>query len=388
MIDPSLRIWGFARVGVVCADTAAFLDACTRDGIVLHDAVVPENLTCQFTVSRPDLPKVRTLAERMGCRFQILSRRGLPEAVRRIRRHRARAMALVISALALAVSSLFVWDVQVTKNDSGVPDAKILRVLSAQGVVPGSFWPAFRSERIRTRALLELPELSFLAVNVRGGRAEAEVRSAVPVPEIFDPALPGDVCAGRPGIVESVAVLAGEPKVSRGQAVSEGQILIAADPASPRALGEIRAYTYYELTACAQLLKRTAEPAGPEHSRFALVFGGKRINFYFGSGILPPDCVKITQQHILRSENAFSLPVCLVRETWRENVCREEEADISVLRAQLEGQLADRLAHLLGERGEILENRFTAAVSGGRLLVTMRSKCLERIDRDTPRSLK
>ena len=386
MTDPALRLRGYVRVRITSPDTAAFLDRCVREGVILHDAAAPDELTCLFTVSRPNLPKVRRLAERLGCRCEILSRRGAPELLRRARRSRLLAAALLAAAAVLAASSLFVWDVRVTENDSQVSAARILRVLDSQGISPGSFWPSFRTERIRTRALLELPELSFLSVNVRGGRAEVEARAAVPAPEIFDPSAPGEVTARRAGIVESILVLAGEPRVSRGQAVTEGQLLIASEPTSPRALGEIRAYTYYELTACAPLEEYAADPTGPKHVRFALALGGKRINFYFGSGILPPECVKITRNWTLCSENAFSLPVSLVRETWQTFEYRRKEADLPALRSRLEQELTWRLAEALGERGEILENRFTAVVSEGRLLVTLRSKCLEHIEMTAPGS--
>ena len=384
MTDPVLWLRGFVRIRAECADPAAFLDRCIQKGILLRDVVTENELTLNFTVFRRDLASVRSVLEHFGCQWEILSRRGMPETLRRVCRNMLPLLFAAAAALALAGASLFVWDVQVTENDSTVADVKILRVLESQGVAPGSFWPSFRSERIRTRALLELPELSFLTVNVRGGRACVEVRATVPPPEIFDPDRPGAVIAGRSGIVESLRTLSGAPQIQRGEAVTAGQVLIAPDGTSPHAAGEVQAYTYYELTAAVPLTRRCRVPEGPQHRRFALILGRKRINFYGGSGILPAECVKMTREWALRAENAFSLPVKWISETWRVCSLREEAADVSPLREWAEDRLTERLTASLGDRGEILENRFTAAVADGQLLVTMRSKCLERIDKDAP----
>ena len=384
MTDPGLWLRGFVRIRAECADPAAFRDRCVRKGVLLRDVTAENGLTLAFTVSRRDLPAVRSVLERLGCRWETTSRRGLPEALRRAWRNRLPLLLTAAAALALAAASLLVWDVQVTENDSAVSDVKILRVLEEQGVGPGSFWPSFRSERIRTRALLELPELSFLTVNVRGGRACVEVRAALPPPEIFDPDRPGSVVAGRSGIVHSVLALSGTPQVRRGDAVTERQVLIASDDTSPHAAGEVRAYTYREQTAGVPLTSRILVPEGTVHRRFALILGRKRINFYAGSGILPAGCVKMTREWAFRAEKAFSLPVKWISETWRTCSLREEDRNISDLREKLEDRLTERLTSSLGDRGEILERRFTAAVTDGWLLVTMRSKCLERIDVDAP----
>jgi len=386
MADAQRWLRGYARVRLTGADLPAFFNRCVRAGIILRDVRAEDALTCTVSLPVSRLEAAGKIARRCGCGWEVLARTGMPEGVRRLRRRRGVLVLLGLVFAGLMLSSLFVWEIRVTENDSSVPDARILRVLADHGVGVGSFWPAFRGERIRTQALLELPELRFLAVNVRGSRAAVEVRAAIPRPEIFDPALPADVTAGRSGIVESVRAFAGMPRVSRGDAVTEGQLLITGDAAFPHARGEVRAYTYYEMTASAPLSRPVKEPNGRSSRRFALILGEKRINFYAGSGILPADCDKMTREWTLRAENAFSLPVRLVMEVRTPYVLRETAADPAACQQELERQLLCRLDRTLGERGEVLESRFTAAMTEGRLVVTLRAKCLESIDRDLPRN--
>ena len=386
MTDADRWFRGYARVRVTGADPVSFLNRCAMEGIILRDVSREDDFTVHASCMLMDLAAAERLAKRCGCSWEVLRRRGMPEARKALRRRRAGAVLLALVCVGLLLSSLFVWEIRVTKNDSPVPDAKILRIISDCGVKPGSFWPAFRAERIRTDALLELPELRFLSVNVRGSRAFVEAYAAVPKPEIFEPDVPGDVTAVRSGIIESVRAFSGSPKTAAGNVVAPGQILIAGDSTSPHARGEVRAYTYYEITASAPLTRRIKESGGKTTRRFFLIIGENRIKISCGSGILPVYCDKMIREWDLRSENAIILPIRLEMETRIPYTIREEKADPELLRHELERKLADCLSRELSGRGEVLDARYSAAVVDGRLTVTIRGRCLERIDEDVPKS--
>ena len=377
MTDP---IRSRTEIRVTGAEPWRFLDCCASAGIRLEAVRAENDYTCRAAAASGDLPAIGELAAKTGCEVQTLSSRGAAGLARRLRRRRALLVSAGLLAALLWASSLFVWEVAVTDNGSAVPDGEILRALSRQGVRTGAFWPAFRGERIRTGALCRLPELSFLAVNVRAGRAEVTARAAVEPPEIWDPEAPVDVSAGRSGVVERITVLAGEPRVRRGDAVTAGQLLIAGTAAEPHARGEVRAFTYYELTAAAPVQGYEKEFSGRSLRRYALILGERRINFYRGSGILPPECDKMTKETYLRIENVISLPVKWVTETIRPYSLRETAADGEALRAALESALLDRLRGRIGTDGEILRTYFTASENGGALTLTLRAECLERID--------
>ena len=364
------------------AEPCRFLRMCAEKQLSPGDVRQADPITVELRIPADDLPAAEGAARRLGFELTVLSPNGSERARRALSRHKRLLAAAVILALALALSSLFVWDISVAENDSAVPDGRILRTLREQGVGVGSFWPAFRQERIRTRARLSLPELSYLAVNVRAGRAEVIVRGTVDAPEIFDGRVPGDVTAAAAGVIESLTVLEGESAVKRGEAVSAGQTLIAGTAAAPHARGEARAYTWHELNAAAPLERTEKVYQDGGKRRFGIIFGTKRINFYGESGILPDDCDKMTLITPLAVKNAFTLPVKWITEIRRSYTVRQTREDAETLRSLLESELTERLSLQLGDGGEILRTRFTCQESGGALIVTLRAECLERIDRD------
>ena len=212
-----------------------------------------------------------------------------------------------------------------------------------------------------------------------------EAWAAVPKPELFDPGTAADVAAAQSGVIESIRVFSGTPMSAEGNAVTSGQILIRGNQVSPHARGEVRAYTYYELTASAPLTRHVKEYTGVKRTRFLLILGEKRINISFTSGIMPPDCDKMIREWTLQPENALLFPVRIEMDTWISYTLWEENADPRLLQRDLEQMLSDSLAKMISEDGEILERRFSTAVLDGRLTVTLRGKCLERIDTDVPR---
>ena len=377
---------GGAEVRVTGAEPQKFLNRCVGEGIGLEDVTAEGPFTLRLRLPARRVEEAERLAERCGCLLERISDYGLPRARRTVRRRWLLFAGMALFFLALYVSSLFVWEITVTENDSTVSDAEILRVLAAQGVGTGSFWPGFRGERIRTEALRELPGLSFLAVNVRGGRAEVEVRAVVPQPEIWDPGIATDIVAARSGVIDSMFPLSGTPLVSRGDAVTEGQVLIQGTEIAPHALGEINAYTYYELTAVTPLTVSEKTYSGRERHRFALILGSRRINFYADSGILPASCDKITKTAEMAVENAFTFPVKWVTETWRPYTTQERAVDPEEAQVRLEGLLLERLGDAITESGEVRQTHFSVANDGVTLTVTLRAECLERIDVDTPRT--
>lgn len=380
---------GAAELRIVGAEPWKLLNRCAEEHITVEGVESDDAVTVRALIFAADEERVRSLAVRCGCEIERLYLRGWPVWKKRLRRRRMAAICAAAAAAVLLLSSLFVWDIRVTENDSNIPDGVILRVLSEQGIGVGSFWPGFRGERIRSRALAELPGLCWLAVNVRGSRASVEVRAAVEKPEILDPAQTADVAAARSGVITDIRVLEGEPLVSRGDAVTEGQLLVSGERAARRgetrfvhARAEITAHTWYELTAAAPLYTLQKTPDGAPRYRAALIFGGERINFFAESGISGTECDKITKIWQLGIKDVFSLPVAVLWEKTQRCTLAEQPLSPDAVRGALEAELRAAVSARIGDTGKLLSEHFTASERDGLLILTLRCECEERIDRE------
>ncbi len=380
---------GSVRAEVSGAAPQRLLNAMSEAGIDFWDAAPGDAFTIRLGLYSRDLREVRALAPRCQCEIKLLRESGAPVVRRRLRRRAALLVTAAACFVLLAASSLFVWDISVEGNEN-VPTGEILRALAACGVEPGAFWPGWSSDEIRNSVILDIPELAWLGVSVDSSRALIRVRERTAAPELIDADGPGSVTAGATGIIESMRVYQGAPLAAVGDAVVAGETLVSGEMPSEvgdtryvRASAEVTARTWYELSASAPI-EYAALTEEDTHTRWALIIGDKRINFYLGSSQTPPGCGKIITEYPLAWDGVFTLPVTIVRERTVEYSSSETTADEGELAARLEGGLKSTLERKLAGRGEILDAQYTAAVSGGRLIVTMRAECVEDIAEFTP----
>ena len=134
------------------------------------------------------------------------------------------------------------------------------------------------------------------------------------------------------------------------------------------------AETWRELIAVRPAAETLKTPGSLGFSRFALQFGRKRVNLYFGSGKALDGCDKIVAEYTLGVKGLFSTPLRLIRER-----CVPYDSFVGA-DPDPEG-MAERLSSRLrlSAEGQILERRVDSAEAKGLLIVTLRAHCIENI---------
>ena len=365
------------------------LNALGEAGIEAKRAERADEFTLRLTLDERDYSAAAEIAARSQCELARISSRGGALLARRLRRRIALLTAAVVCFALLAAGSLFVWEIDISGCES-VTEGEVRRALASVGVAEGSFWPAWDADAVKNHLLLEIPELAWAGVSVSGSRAEVRVRERIERPELASDGAPGSITAAASGIIERMEVYEGAPAVSVGDAVAAGETLVSGEMASAvgdtryvRARASVTARTYVELTACAPL-KYGRLLEADTLSRWSLIIGSGRVNFFRGSSQTPPGCGKIIEEYPLAWEGVFRLPVTLVRETVIEYSAQEAEEDPGLLEQRLAEALQSRLERRLEGRGEALSVHFTARESGGALYVTLRAECREDIAVYTP----
>lgn len=372
------------------------LNLCSARGIEFWDVRWIDDTALSFCVARGDLRALRRAAEGCGAEVSIERTAGTPFFFARLRRRHALFAGGILCAALLLVNSLFIWDFEVTGNET-VPTETILHALREHGVHRGTFIYSFRSQDICNRVLPELKDLCWVAVNVRGCKAYVQVRERVRVPERVNESEPTNVIAAKPGLITKVRALDGEKRVLPGTSVQQGQLLIAGvvdtggtekPSVTTRFLagkGEVWARTWYDLTVRVPLTYEKKVYTGKEKRSHTLIWGENRLKIGAkGSSICNVDCDKIKNQTQWTLFGLFALPV-----TWETETLLPYELEIAARsRADAEAQGKDMLetylTALLGETGSVTQRRFSTAVEGDTLVVTLSAECEEQIGKEVP----
>ena len=372
------------------------LNLCSARGIEFWDVRWIDDTALSFCVARGDLRALRRAAEGCGAEVSIERTAGTPFFFARLRRRHALFAGGILCAALLLVNSLFIWDFEVTGNET-VPTETILHALREHGVHRGTFIYSFRSQDICNRVLPELKDLCWVAVNVRGCKAYVQVRERVRAPERVNESEPTNVIAAKPGLITKVRALDGEKRVLPGTSVQQGQLLIAGvvdtggtekPSVTTRFLagkGEVWARTWYDLTVRVPLTYEKKVYTGKEKRSHTLIWGENRLKIGAkGSSICNVDCDKIKNQ---TQWTLFGLFFFFF--TWETETLLPYELEVTPRsRADAEAQgkdvLETYLAALLGETGSVTQRRFSTAVEGDTLVVTLSAECEEQIGKEVP----
>lgn len=372
------------------------LNLCSARGIEFWDVRWIDDTALSFCVARGDLRALRRAAEGCGAEVSIERTAGTPFFFASLRRRHALFAGGILCAALLLVNSLFIWDFEVTGNET-VPTETILHALREHGVHRGTFIYSFRSQDICNRVLPELKDLCWVAVNVRGCKAYVQVRERVRAPERVNESEPTNVIAAKPGLITKVRALDGEKRVLPGTSVQQGQLLIAGvvdtggtekPSVTTRFLagkGEVWARTWYDLTVRVPLTYEKKVYTGKEKRSHTLIWGENRLKIGAkGSSICNVDCDKIKNQTQWTLFGLFALPV-----TWETETLLPYELEVTPRsRADAEAQGKDMLetylTALLGETGSVTQRRFSTAVEGDTLVVTLSAECEEQIGKEVP----
>ena len=380
---------GQTVVEVACATPERVVNLCAAGGVPFWNVTWLTAERLRFTTTRGGERRLREIMAELDAEVSVVERSGAPELWRRVRRRYVLLGAAALLPLVLAVSAGRIWGFEVSGNDT-VATPEILQALERCGVAVGTRGVGLDQDDLRNRVLPLLPDVVYLAVNVRGCTAHVQVVERTRPPHLYRDSDVQNVVAARDGLITKIEALDGVTCVQVGDTVQAGQVLLGGVADSPRgcrymrAHGRIRARTWYCWTVPVPL--DVCEKTGEEGAvtRVAVDIGRQRIKLYAGGSVLPVDCDKITEYRGLRLPFGLRLPVTLaVEKTVTHTVYDGQRAEDDA-RAEGQRQLLAQLRQTIGEDGAILQTDVSARRQGAYLMVTLRAECEEQIGVDAP----
>lgn len=204
-----------------------------------------------------------------------------------LRRYRLRFgmfIGALIFALSVFLSSLFVWDINVSGNVS-ITEAEIFERLDAYGFREGTFIPNADTDEICERVLLEAGNISFMKINMNGTVANVEIHERKSDIAAEEDSSPSNLVAKYDGQIERFEVIGGVSAVEYLQPVKKGDLLISGAIDSNalgyrlvRARGKV--FARVTLTFSASCAFETVEKTytGKEFTQKSINFFSKSIN--------------------------------------------------------------------------------------------------------------
>lgn len=375
-VSDSLK--GRAKVLLTSPCPEGVLNSCINGGIIIRDAEFKDKCQVVLSLREGEIPLFQDICRKSGAEFEIISLKGGRKLRELFKRRSVLLAACFVMLLLLVFSSFFVWRIKII-SDGEVPTAKLLNALNSGGLYEGAFRFNISSDMLRSKVLAEMPEISWLGLNISGSEARVMVKVSEKQEEIYEENNLTDLRAKREGIIKSMSVLNGQSMVAPGDAVGEGEILVRgimeSGPNPPRAVcakGQVIAETRRSIQSVTPKSCQFKEKVLGKRVKFAIKFGKKRQNLYFSSGKHIDECDKIIKEYQLGIDGLFALPLSLVKE---EYIFYEKSS------GDYEGKGEEKLLEILREDldGEILETEFEENSDQEKKTLQLTALCLENI---------
>lgn len=386
---------GTVRLEISGAEPEQILNFCAQNGVEFWDTSPKADFSVQITIHAADYPLVQSQNGKNGIELRLIAAKGGKNITASMKRRLALCIGIGVCIVLLAVSSLFVWRIDISGNDT-ISDGVILRALSECGVDNGAFWPALSSDEVRSDMLMKLPDIAWLSVNVHNSCAEVVIHERIAKPDIVNEAEYADVIAAKSGYITKLSVLEGKALVSVGDTVSKGDTLISgtmdsetADERQVHAMGTVQARTWYEINAQTPMYESVKTEKGHSKTSLSLVFGKNLIKFSTDSRNNSASCAKINKLRYAALGKTFTLPVGIIKQETTEFTLQKQRIDENAAIERLKQNLLSELKRRIGD-GSVSQTSFSVSKTDELLTVTLRAECIENIgveyDRKNDRS--
>lgn len=266
--------------------------------------------------------KLLPFARKCGVRLHVSQKLGLPFV---LIPHRKRAGMLLGFALFCGIIwllSQFIWFVDMPQASPEVSTA-LTQVLDEAGVRPGTLRSRLKGELVSRELEMNIPQLSFAAVNVMGSWVSIDVREMGTLNIVLSDDQPCNVVASKNGVITSIEGFDGVTECQVGQAVAAGDLLISGvieysngSVSMVHAWGNVRARTEYSIDVEIPLMQERRERSGKVITMRRLMLLGVEVPLYFSK--LPEGNFEREYSEWQLDIGGARLPVMVRSEYWYE----------------------------------------------------------------------
>ena len=202
-----------------------FLNLCAKENILVWNPKVNVNEISGY-MRINDYKRIHKIAKKSCMRIKITKRVGLPFLLNRYRHRYGIPIGAVLFFIIIWYLSGFVFNISINGNITA-DKKEVLSSLKNCGVYLGQRTSNIDAELTRQKFLINNPEFSWAALNIKGSYITVELAQTTEKNEKSDDKEPCNIIAKNDGKIIKIKAYEGKPAVSVGEAVTKGDLLVS-----------------------------------------------------------------------------------------------------------------------------------------------------------------
>lgn len=278
-------LYGYVIIEIYGKGAERFVNICVRRGIEVWETVPIEN-GISLTLFRNDFFRIREIARKCRVRVRLKRKCGFKHMLKLYRRRYIFLAAIVLCVAACAVSTRFIWLVEINGVENSDINS-IIQTLDKLGIKSGALKSRIPEGMEIKRAIInDTDNIAWAWMYLEGAKARVEIYEQTLPPEIIDKDIPCDIVAACDGSIQRMIVRNGEEAVQVGDAVNAGDVIVSGKVAAYRegspeeyiyvhSIADVMAYTSHRKSGDYKLYYESRTPTGKRRKKRSIEIFGK-----------------------------------------------------------------------------------------------------------------
>lgn len=278
-------ILGYLKVSIEGYYIEKFINICKSRKITIWNLNRKANIELELNIRIKEFKEMCKVAKKTGCKVKIKNKKGVPFLIHKYKKRRIFIILLLIVLILIGISSMFVWNVDITEeNNQNLENIK--NDIEEAGLKTGTLKSNVNSKEIINKIRLKRNDVAWMGIELKGTNAVVKIVKASSKPNIIDENEYCNIVANKSGIITKINAQNGTANVKVGDTIKEGEILINGWMEGKytgvryvHAKGEIEAKVWYTESKKIPYILTQTRQTGNIENKYIIKINNFEINF-------------------------------------------------------------------------------------------------------------
>lgn len=278
-------ILGYLKVSIEGYYIEKFINICKSRKITIWNLNRKANIELDLNIRIKEFKEMCKVAKKTGCKVKIKNKKGVPFLIHKYKKRRIFIILLLIVLILIGISSMFVWNVDITEeNNQNLENIK--NDIEEAGLKTGTLKSNVNSKEIINKIRLKRNDVAWMGIELKGTNAVVKIVKASSKPNIIDENEYCNIVANKSGIITKINAQNGTANVKVGDTIKEGEILINGWMEGKytgvryvHAKGEIEAKVWYTESKKIPYILTQTRQTGNIENKYIIKINNFEINF-------------------------------------------------------------------------------------------------------------
>ena len=224
-------LYGYYEIEIEGMFLQRFVNLCKSKSIAIIDSKIMKSTVLKLKVLIEDFEDIKDICLKTNSIYEIKKEKGLPLFIKKYKKRKGFAIAILAIAIFIYINSLFIWNIDINLNGEfkNVSNEKIEELLKENEIKMGTLKSKVNIKSLQNKIYLNFEEISWMDIDIKGTNLILNAEKIVEKIEDDDKDVlinTNQIIADKSGVIKKITVYSGTKMKNAGEQVSVGDILV------------------------------------------------------------------------------------------------------------------------------------------------------------------